>query len=209
MYTPPHNEVKDLPAIHALMRAARLAQLITTGPAGILATPVPMILHAEEGPCGTLYGHIAKANPQWKQAVPAVEALVLFNGPDAYITPAWYAGKATHGKEVPTWNYVAAHAYGPVEFFHEPERLLDVVTRLTDLHEATRPAPWSVADAPADFIQSQLRGIVGLRIPITRLQGKRKTSQNRTLQDRTTVAQGLAQSEREADRQIASQIPIE
>src|SRR5690606_23608682 len=118
---------------------------------------------------GTLYGHLARANPQWK--LPASgEALVIFNGPDAYITPSWYASKAEHGKVVPTWNYSAVHAYGPAEFFEDEERLREAVARLTDLHEKPRSQPWAVTDAPDAFVRAQLRGIVGVRIPVTRLE---------------------------------------
>jgi transcriptional regulator len=113
-------------------------------------------------------------------------------GPDAYVTPSWYATKAETGKVVPTWNYVAVHASGPVEFFDDPERLLDAVRRLTDLHEGGRASPWAVSNAPPEFVRAQLRGIVGLRMPIARLEGKCKMSQNRTAADRAGVAAGLA-----------------
>jgi len=129
-------------------------------------------------------------------------------GPEAYVTPSWYATKQETGKVVPTWNYVAVHAYGPVEFFQDPERLLDVVTRLTRKHEAARAKPWAVSDAPADFIAAQLRGIVGIRIPVVRFEGKRKMSQNRPMADRVGVAAGLAASEHPADRAAAPLIPV-
>ena len=143
---------------------------------------------------GTLYGHVAKANPQWRE-VPVGEAMAIFMGPDAYVTPSWYEGKSRDGKVVPTWNYVAVHIYGPVEFFEDADRLLDVVTRLTDLHEASHPRPWAVSDAPPDFIQAQLRGIVGVRLPITRIDAKRKMSQNRKAEDRANVKEGLSGSD--------------
>jgi transcriptional regulator len=130
-------------------------------------------------------------------------------GPDAYVTPSWYASKVEHGKVVPTWNYSAVHAYGPIEFFDDAERLLDIVTRLTALHEKARAKPWAVSDAPESFIKSQLRGIVGLRLPIARLEGKRKLSQNRSAADRAGVAEGLAQSDRPMERLVASQIPTD
>jgi transcriptional regulator len=133
----------------------------------------------------------------------------MFGGPDAYITPSWYASKREHGKVVPTWNYVAVHAYGPVEFFDDADRLLDVVTRLTDLHEGGRAGRWAVTDAPAEYVRSQLHAIVGLRLPITRIEGKRKLSQNRPAGDREGVAAGLAESEREGDRAVAAMIPRE
>jgi transcriptional regulator len=133
--------------------------------------------------------------------------MAIFMGADAYVTPSWYATKQETGKVVPTWNYVAVHAYGPVEFFEDADRLLDVVTRLTDLHEKPRAEPWAVTDAPEDFIRAQLRGIVGLRMPITRIDGKRKMSQNRSAEDRARVRASLAESERQADRLAASLIP--
>jgi transcriptional regulator len=133
--------------------------------------------------------------------------MALFMGPDAYVSPSWYAAKREHGKVVPTWNYVAVHAYGPVEFFEDPERLLEVVTRLTELHERPRAEPWAVSDAPAPFVRAQLKAIVGLRLPIARIEGKRKMSQNRSAADRAGVAAGLAASERASERAAAALIP--
>jgi transcriptional regulator len=133
--------------------------------------------------------------------------MALFMGPDAYVSPSWYPSKREHQKVVPTWNYIAVHAYGPVEFFEDPDRLLEVVTRLTDLHERPRAEPWAVTDAPASFVRAQLNGIVGLRLPITRIEGKRKMSQNRSAADRAGVAAGLAASDRASDRAVAELIP--
>jgi len=158
------------------------------------------------GQYGTLYGHLAKANRQW-QVAPIGEAMAIFLGPEAYITRSWYAAKAEHGKVVPTWNYTAVHAYGPIEHFHEPADLLDVVSRVTRLHEGARTQPWTVGDAPAGFIEAQLKGIVGLRMPITRLEGKRKMSQNRSAADREGVAEGLAGSGDARDRIVSTMIP--
>lgn len=206
MYVPPAFREDDLPALHGVMREARLANLVTATEEGLLATPLPLFLMPDEGPYGTLYGHLARANPQGK-LVPTGEAMALFMGPDAYVTPSWYASKREHGKVVPTWNYVAVHAYGPAEFFDDADRLLDVVTRLTRLHEEVRPEPWALTDAPAAFIRAQLRGILGLRMPISRIEGKRKMSQNRSAEDRAGVAAGLAASERVSDRATAALIP--
>lgn len=201
MYTPPAFRDDDRDSVHAVIRAARLATLVTATAAGLQATPLPLFLDPQEGPHGTLYGHIARANPQW--STPAIgDALAIFPGPDAYITPAWYEAKAETGKVVPTWNYVAVHAHGPAEFFEDPDRLRAVVEVLTNLHESRRPAAWAVSDAPAPFIAAQLKGIVGLRMPITRLHGKRKLSQNRTEADRTRVADGLTGSGDAADRTL-------
>lgn len=206
MYVPPAFREDDPAALHEAMGAARLANLVTATAEGLVATPLPLLLAPEEGPHGTLYGHLARANPQWRLP-PVGEAMALFQGPEAYVSPAWYPSKREHGKVVPTWNYVAVQAHGPVEFFEDADRLLEVVTRLTDRHERPRPEPWAVTDAPADFIRAHLKGIVGLRLPITRLEGKRKMSQNRTAADRAGVAAGLAASGCAADRAIAALIP--
>ena len=147
MYTPPAFREDSLPTLHRWMGEARLASLVTGGAGGLLATPLPLFLEASEGEQGVLYGHVAKANPQWRQAAPT-EALVIFMGPDAYVSPSWYASKQVDGKVVPTWNYVAVHAYGPAEFFEDAGRLLHVVTTLTDRHERLRADPWAVDDAP-------------------------------------------------------------
>lgn len=208
MYVPPAFKEDDVESIRMAIRSARLANLVTATAEGLMATPLPLFLDEIEGEHGVLYGHLAKANPQWR-STPNGEALAIFMGPEAYVTPSWYATKQETGKVVPTWNYIAVHAYGPVEFFQEPERLLEVVTRLTTIHEKSRTKPWAVSDAPADFIASQLRGIVGIRIPVTRFEGKRKMSQNRPEADRIGVAAGLAASEKPQDREVAPFIPIQ
>lgn len=205
MYTPPAFREDDRASIHAAMRAAPFATLVTCGAEGLIGTPLPLLLDPGEGEFGTLVGHVARANPQWRGGT--TEGLAIFTGPNAYVTPSWYATKAETGKVVPTWNYVAVHASGPVEFFEDAGRLLDVVTRLTDLHEAARPEPWAVSDAPEAFVQSQLRGIVGLRMRIARLEGKRKLSQNRPAADRAGVVAGLGASDRESDRAVGRLIP--
>jgi transcriptional regulator len=207
MYVPPAFRMDDLPALHEAIRAARLASFVTATPAGPMATPLPLFLVPDEGPLGTLYGHLARANPHWR-ADATGDAMALFMGPDAYVTPSWYAAKREHGRVVPTWNYVTVHAHGPAEFFDDPARLRDVVARLTDLHEAGRSAPWSVGDAPEPFVAGQLRAIVGLRLPIARLEGKRKMSQNRPAADRAGVAAGLAASDRPGDRAAAALVPL-
>lgn len=206
MYTPPAFREDDPETLRQIMSEARLATLVTATGEGLFATPLPLIFDESEGANGVLYGHLARANPQWKTP-PIGEALVTFSGPDAYISPSWYASKQEHGKVVPTWNYVAVHAYGSVEFFEDTERLREAVTRLTNLHEQEREEPWAVTDAPEQFIQAQLKGIVGMRLPITRLEGKRKMSQNRPGTDRQGVATGLQHSERERDRRVATMIP--
>lgn len=204
MYTPPAFRLDDLAQIHALMRAAPLATLVTATDEGLMATPVPLFLDETEGPYGVLHGHLARANPHWSAPQAAAQSLAVFMGADAYVSPAWYAAKAETGQVVPTWNYETVHAHGPVEFYDDPERLRAVVARLTDRREATRPDPWAVTDAPEPYVQAQLRAIVGLRLPIARLEAKRKMSQNRPEADRRRVAAALAQSARPADRAAAS-----
>jgi transcriptional regulator len=206
MYIPPAFRDDDRMSLHATIRAARICSFVTATAEGLIATPLPLLLDDAEGEHGVLYGHVARANPQWRSA-PVGEAMAIFMGPDAYVTPSWYATKQATAKVVPTWNYVAVHAYGPVEFFDDADRLRDVVTRLTDLHEGTFAEPWAVTDAPEDFIRAQLRGIVGLRMPIAHIDGKRKMSQNRSLDDRMGVATGLAGSDRPMDQVVATFIP--
>lgn len=208
MYVPPAFREDDPAVLRAIMRDARLAHLVTTTENGLISTPLPLFLDADEGEKGTLYGHIARANPQGNMH-PIGEALAIFVGPDAYVAPSWYASKQEHGKVVPTWNYVAVHAYGRVEFFDDTERLLRAVSRLTDIHENARPRPWTMADAPEDFIRSQIKGIMGVRIGISRVEGARKLSQNKSLADRHGVAKGLAMSERPMDRAVAGLIPLD
>ena len=207
MYSLPAFRETDLAALHDLMRSTPVANLVTCTADGLVATPLPLFLVAEEGAHGTLYGHIAKANPQWR-APPTTDALAIFMGPDAYISPSWYASKPIDGKVVPTYNYATVHAHGPAEFFDDADRLLAVVTRLTDKFERARPQPWAVTDAPQDFIAAQLRGIVGVRLPIGRLEGKRKLSQNRPAEDRVRVVRELAASDRPADRAVAAMTPL-
>jgi transcriptional regulator len=206
MYIPSAFREDDLGVLHEAMRDARLASLVTQTPNGLVATPLPLIVEPQEGPYGTLYGHVARANSQWRTP-PIGEALVISMGPDAYVSPSWYETKRQTAEVVPTWNYVAVHAYGAIEFFHDADRLLDVVTRLTNLYEQALAEPWAVTDAPEAFIQTLLRGIVGFRIPITRLEGKRKMSQNRSAADRAGVATALTASERDSDRAVAALIP--
>jgi transcriptional regulator len=206
MYLPPAFKETELPFIHETIRSARLGNFVTCTASGLICTPLPMLLDEREGEQGVLYGHVAKANPQWKETS-TCEALAIFNGPDAYVTPSWYASKQEHGRVVPTWNYAAVHVYGVVEFFEDADRLHQIVTRLTDLYERPRAESWAVTDAPVDFIKAQLRGIVGLRMPISRIDAKRKMSQNRSEADRAGVAAGLAQSDRPSDRAVAGMIP--
>ena len=190
MYVPPHFAEERLDVLHGAIRRTGLANLVTVGPDGLLASPLPLLIDAADGELGTLHGHLAKANPQWRHT-PAVDALAIFMGPDAYVSPSWYATKADTHKVVPTWNYITVHASGPITYYEDAAALLDVVTRLTERHEGDRAAPWAVSDAPAPFIASQLKGIVGFRMPIRVLQGKWKMSQNRPAADRAGVVAGM------------------
>ena len=191
MYIPPLHKEDRIDVLHDAIRRTGLATLVTLTGDGLIASQVPMLLDPEPAPYGTLLGHLARPNPQARGAAPGVQALAIFHGPDAYITPSWYATKRENGKVVPTWNYVAIHAYGPVEFFDDRERLRAVVTRLTERFETPRAEPWAVTDAPADFIDGMLKGIVGFALPIARLEGKWKMSQNRPPADRAGVVAGL------------------
>ncbi|MCF4979666.1 FMN-binding negative transcriptional regulator [Pseudomonas gessardii] len=209
MYTPRAFALDDLPEIQQLIRHTRLAQLVTFGEHGLQASHLPLLLNPDEGPNGTLYGHMAKANRQWQDLQNGSQALVIFAGAEAYISPAFYPTKAEHGKVVPTWNYLAVHAYGQAEVFTEAERLLTLVSALTDRHEHGRAQPWQVSDAPADYMDGMLKAIVGFALPIQRLQGKRKLSQNRSAADIAGVRQGLAASPDVRDQTLARFIPKE
>jgi transcriptional regulator len=191
MYSPEQFAEHRLSALHRAIVACGLANLVTTGADGIIASPVPLILDPDVGTHGTLFGHLARANPQWRRSDIGIEALAIFMGPDAYVSPSYYQTKRETGKVVPTWNYVTIHAYGTIEFSEDTDELLEAVTRLTARHESKRAAPWAVSDAPPAFTQAQLKSIVAFRLPITRLQGKWKMSQNRGAADREGVASGL------------------
>jgi transcriptional regulator len=191
LYTPRHFREDRTDVLHGAIRDFPMAQLVTFGETGLESTPLPLLLDLADGGQGALLGHVARANPQWKTADRSVEALAIFSGPDSYISPGWYETKRQTGKVVPTWNYVTIQVRGRISFVEEPQELLEIVRRLTELHENGRDAPWAVADAPADFIASQLRAIVGLRLEITEITGKWKMSQNRSEADRAGVIEGL------------------
>ena len=203
MYVPRAFAVDDVPILHQQMLATPLPVLVTHTSQGLIASHVPLLLNPDEGPYGTLYGHLARANPHCKALAEGVENLVIFAGEQAYISPSFYPSKAEHGKAVPTWNYLAVHAYGTAEVFDDAERLLALVSRLSNKHEADRSDPWSVSDAPADYIDSMLKAIVGFRLPITRLDGKRKLSQNRDAPDQAGVRKGLLANSNPQDHALA------
>jgi transcriptional regulator len=203
MYNPSSFAIKDLDELRQQILGTRLAMVVTHGEQGLQASHLPLLFKPDEGPNGTLYGHFARANPQWKALQDDAEALVIFAGADAYVSPGFYPAKAEHGKVVPTWNYVAVHAYGTAEVFSDTDRLLDLVSALTDRHEASRAQPWKVADAPADYIDGMLKAIVGFALPIQRLEGKRKLSQNRSPEDIAGVREGLTTSPDVHDQALA------
>lgn len=207
MYVPEAFCENDLSTLHCIMLSARLVNLVTATDEGLVSTPLPLLLVPEEGKMGTLYGHVARANTQWTLK-PQTDALAIFMGPDAYVSPSWYPSEQEGHQAVPTWDYVAVHAYGPVEFFDDEEKLLDVVTKLTNEHEQGRPRPWAVSDAPEAYIKKMLKGIIGVRLPITRIDGKLKMSQNRTKLDRKGVVAGLMQSQTDVDHEVAGLVPL-
>ena len=193
MYLPAHFEETRADVLHALLRAHPLGLLVTQGAGGEMqANSVPFVLDADAaGGPGVLRAHVARANPLWREARGDVDSLVVFQGPQAYVSPSFYPGKAAHGKVVPTWNYVMVQAHGRLRAIDDTAWLHAFVTRLTDRHEAARATPWAVADAPPDYIATMLGAIVGIELVVTTLTGKWKVSQNRSAADRAGVVQGL------------------
>ena len=191
MYIPRANEETRLEVLHHLMESHPLASLVTMGTTGLIATHLPLLVEPGNTPYGTLRGHISRANLQWREFSPEIEALVIFAGPQHYISPTWYPEKAIDGKVVPTWNYAVVHAYGPLTIIEDPAWLHAHLQALTNRHEAASPTPWHITDAPPDYIASQIKGIVGIEIPIRRLEGKWKVSQNKSDSTRLAVERGL------------------
>jgi transcriptional regulator len=191
MYRPPYFREDRPEVLHALIRTHPFAQLITTGEQGLMANPLPLLIDPAASSNGTLRGHLARANDQVAALRAGGQALVIFQGPQAYVSPSWYPGKAEHGKVVPTWNYVAVHAWGVPRVIDDAAWLRRLVEDLTVSQEQGRPNPWAVGDAPADFIATMVKAIVGIEIPIDRIEGKWKLSQNRSEPDRRGVVDGL------------------
>lgn len=198
MYLPAHFEETRPAVLHALVQAHPLATWVVRDGDELIVNHVPFLLDAARGPHGTLVGHVARANPVWRQLGPSV---VVFQGPQAYVSPNWYPSKHAHGKAVPTWNYAVVHAHGTPRAIESRDALLAIVTRLTAAHEAASARPWAVSDAPADYIEKMLEAIVGIEMPVQRLIGKWKVTQNRGLPDRQGVAAGLR--ERGGDEALA------
>jgi transcriptional regulator len=189
MYIPPAFAEDRPDELREIMAAASLPILVSAGADGLIATHLPLTLTLDGD---RLIGHFAKANSHWKRFDPAAESVAIFVAVDGYVSPSWYATKHETGKVVPTWNYEAVHAYGRLEIFEAPGDILPIVTTLTERYEGQRETPWAVADAPADYIAAQLKGIVGVVLHISRLEGKRKLSQNRNAADQRGVIAGLA-----------------
>jgi transcriptional regulator len=204
MYLPPAFREDDLPTIHAEMRKIQLATLVTATANCLVATHLPLMLDSAAGEYGTLYGHVARGNTQWRESLPEMEGLAIFTASDAYVTPNWYPSKQETGRVVPTWMYAAIHAYGKVRFIDDAEWLRNFVTRLTDKHEANNAQPWKVTDAPPAYVDAQLARIIGVELPISRVEGKWKFDQRSSEQDRSGVLAGLEASGTPANLQAAS-----
>jgi transcriptional regulator len=203
MYIPPLFREDDRAALHAMIREARLSIMVSNGAGGLPEISyLPLLFDAADGANGVLLGHLARANPHWKSLAESGKAKVIFKGGDAYVSPAWYPTKQVHHRHVPTWNYEAVHAICRVEVFDDPARLRDVVTRLTERYEAGRAEPWTIDQAPADYIAAMLKAIVGVKLTIEELRGKRKLSQNRDPVDRQGVRDALAASADPGDQGV-------
>jgi len=204
MYTPSFNRIDDDDEIRRFVAAARSAEFVTVDPDGIPVATLLPIMWTDD----VVLAHMARANPQWKTIAADSPALLICSGPEAYISPSWYAAKAEHGRVVPTWNYTAVHLSGTVRVHEDRDWLRDVVTRLTGVHEDGRSDPWRTSDAPEKYFEGQLAGIVGLEVTITRVEGKAKLSQNRSEADRRGVVAGLlAESDYEAAEIAAAMEP--
>ena len=206
MYQPTHFNETRTEVMHALMRARPLMALVTLGDSGIIANHVPVETLSEPMPLGSIRGHIARANPLWREYRTGAEALAIFQGPHAYISPSFYPTKATSGEVVPTWNYAVVHARGTLRFIHEAEWLRSFVAGLTARYEAPRPQPWKIEDAPAEYIDKMLKLIVGFEFSITNLAGKWKVSQNREHADRVGVLKNLQAASDADSREIAAML---
>lgn len=206
MYLPGHFEERRSEVLHALVQREPLGLLITHGPDGLQANPVPFLLDANAGPHGTLRAHVARANPVWREAG-GTDVLVVFQGPQAYVSPNWYPSKAEHGKAVPTWNYVTVQGRGRLQAIEDPRWLRSFLTTLTTVHEAASPKPWSLDDAPAEYLEKMFGAIVGLEIELAApLVGKWKVSQNRPAADRAGTVAGLAALPGEDAQRMAREV---
>ncbi|MDC8772950.1 FMN-binding negative transcriptional regulator [Roseateles albus] len=192
MYIPPYHAETDVSTVLSLIETQPLGAWVTVGADGLIANHIPFILDRGRGELGTLRAHVSRANPVWQQLSREVDSLVMFQGPHAYITPSWYPTRLTEGKVVPTWNYVVAHAHGQAHAIEDPHWIAQLLFDLTEHSEAQQAMPWKLADAPQDFIQCLARAVVGIEIPISKLQGKWKLSQDEAMADRLGTVEGLA-----------------
>jgi transcriptional regulator len=198
MYLPSHFTETRLEVLHALMQAHPLGLLVSSGAAGPEVNPIPMLLDTAQEPYGVLRMHVARANPIWQTlAMTNHDVIAVFQGAESYISPSWYPSKQAHGKVVPTWNYAMVQAYGTPRVIEDTDWLHELVSALTAQHEAGQETPWQVSDAPVDFTHTMLQAIVGIELPISRIEGKWKVSQNRSATDRAGVAAGLRQNQRD------------
>ena len=206
LYIPPAFSERDPVRLQAEIRKIGFGSITTVGAEGPLISHLPMFLDTGVGPLGQLRCHVARTNPQWRDSDFSKPALAVFMGPDSYVSPSWYPSKQEHGKAVPTWNYVAICARGRIETFTDRDALAAHVAELSDSHEAAFPEPWHVSDAPADYMDKQLRAIVGFRFFIEALEGKMKLSQNRSEADRAAVAAALSGSPDPQARGVAARM---
>ena len=204
MYLPKQFEETDVGVLHQLIRAHPFAALVTLTRNGLEANHIPFLAQAEPAPYGSLQGHIARANPLWRDLESDLQALVIFQGPQTFISPSWYPSKKETAKVVPTWNYAVVHARGQLRVVDDAAWVRAHVQELTNQHEAERPVPWKVSDAPADFLEQMIAAIVGLEICISSLEGKWKVSQNRLPRDREGVIEGLKGEGTDAAAAMAS-----
>ena len=191
MYVPKLHEESDVSVLHALIKSHPLATWVTQSAGELLANHIPFLVDAKRGEFGTLIGHVARANPVWQSFSTTINSVLVFQGTESYISPSWYPSKHAHGKAVPTWNYVVVHAHGIPCAIENREWLLEHVDQLTNTHESKQALPWKVSDAPHDYTERLLRSIVGIEVPITKLVGKWKVSQNRPEPDKLGVVAGL------------------
>lgn len=203
MYLPQPFEEIRLNVLHGLVRAHPLGTLVTVAGDQLCADHIPFLLDAGRGEKGELHAHVSKANPLWRHFAGALQALVIFQGPESYITPSWYPRNQSDGKVVPTWNYAVVHAYGVPRAVTDSNWLLEHVTQLTRTHEAQHESPWQVSDAPKEYVQRMIGGIVGITMPISRLEGKWKVSQNRERSDQLGVVAGLRGQATDRSRSMA------
>jgi transcriptional regulator len=204
MYVPKHFEEQDVGALQALIREYPFGAWVTTVDGALEVNHIPFLVDPAKGKFGTLIGHVARGNPVWKSFSSAAESVVIFQGPQCYITPSWYKTKQETGKVVPTWNYALVHAYGTPRAIEDKEWLLNLVSTLTSSQESKRALPWLVSDAPSDYVGTMLKAIVGIEIPISNLVGKWKTSQNRAMPDQRGTVAGLKQQGDENSQAMAA-----